>query len=123
MTWWCELWEIRWPEAIPQMAEGKAAHLARIETQLGVDELSRRMTRYLADEDPWLLKHKHPVGGFLGSATAPSATQTSGGTTMPATTATGRGRRGKPGGVGTNTPARRRSGSDDGLRQRRRQIL
>ena len=47
------------------MAEGKAAHLARIETQLGVDELSRRMARYLADDDPWLLEHKHPVGGFI----------------------------------------------------------
>ena len=65
LTWWCELWEARWPEGIPQMAEGKTAHLARIETQLGVDELSRRMARYLADDDDWLLQHKHPVGGFI----------------------------------------------------------
>ena len=65
MTWWCELWEIRWPEAIPQMAEGKAAHLARIETQLGLEELGHRMAQYLADDDDWLLQHKHPVGGFI----------------------------------------------------------
>ena len=67
------------------------------------------MAQYLADDDDWLLQHKHPIGGFIarinsyeaapptpfvrppGSATAPSATLTSGGTTMPATTATGRG--------------------------------
>ena len=62
MAWWCELWEERWPEGIPQMAHVKSAHLARLETQLGIEELSRRMARYLDDDDDWLLHHKHPVG-------------------------------------------------------------
>ena len=65
VTWWCELWETRWPEAIPQMAGGESAHLARIETQLGLEELGQRMAQYLADDDDWLLQHKHPIGGFI----------------------------------------------------------
>ena len=65
MGWWCELWSERWPEGIQQLPQTKAAHLARIETQLGLDELGRRMAQYLADDDDWLLQHKHPIGGFI----------------------------------------------------------
>ena len=47
------------------MPQTKAAELERLEEQLGLEELSRRMARYLDDEDAWLLQHKHPVGGFI----------------------------------------------------------
>ena len=47
------------------MPQTKALELERLEEQLGLEELSRRMARYLEDEDAWLLQHKHPVGGFV----------------------------------------------------------
>ena len=47
------------------MPQTKALELERLEEQLGLEELSRRMARYLEDEDAWLLQHKHPVGGFI----------------------------------------------------------
>ena len=47
------------------MPHTKAVELDRLEKHLGLEELTDRMSRYLDDEDPWLLKHKHPVAGFL----------------------------------------------------------
>ena len=47
------------------MPQTKAVELERLEQQLGLEEVTHRMTRYLDDEDPWLLLHKHPVGGFI----------------------------------------------------------
>ena len=47
------------------MPQTKAVELERLEQQLGLEEVSHRMTRYLDDEDPWLIQHKHPVGGFI----------------------------------------------------------
>ena len=48
------------------MPQTKALELERLEQQLGLEELTHRMTRYLDDDhDEWLLRNKHPVGGFI----------------------------------------------------------
>ena len=65
MSWWCALWKDRWPDGIQQIPAAKSAHLARLEAQLGLEELGRRMSRYVTDDDDWLLQHKHPLGGFI----------------------------------------------------------
>ena len=64
-SWSHDLWAKRWPHGILQMPQTKAVELERLEQQLGLEEVTHRMARYLDDEDPWLLQHKHPVGGFI----------------------------------------------------------
>ena len=63
--WWHDLWAKRWPHGILQMPQTKALELERLEEQLGLEELTDRMSRYLDDDDQWLLKHKHPVATFI----------------------------------------------------------
>ena len=62
---WHDLWLERWPEGIPQLPHTRVVELERLEAQLGLDDLTARMARYLDDEAEWLLKHKHPVATFL----------------------------------------------------------
>ena len=73
--WWHDLWAERWPHGILQMPQTKAVELERLEQQLGLEELTHRMARYLDDEDPWLLQHKHPVGGFIARVNSYEAQQ------------------------------------------------
>ena len=68
--WWHDLWLKRWPEGIPQLPHTRVVELERLEAQLGLDDLTARMARYLDDEAEWLLKHKHPVATFSPGSTA-----------------------------------------------------
>ena len=63
--WWHDLWVKRWPEGIPQLPHTRVVELERVEAQLGLDDLTARMARYLDDDAEWLLKHKHPVATFI----------------------------------------------------------
>ena len=62
---WHDLWLERWPEGIPQLSATKVVELERLESQLGLEELTARMVRYLDDEAEWLLLNKHPVATFI----------------------------------------------------------
>ena len=64
-VWWHDLWLKRWPEGIPQLPHTRVVDLERLEAQLGLDDLTARMARYLDDDAEWLLKHKHPVATFI----------------------------------------------------------
>ena len=63
--WWHDLWVDRWPEGIPQIPHTRVVELERLEAQLGLDDLTARMARYLDDEADWLIEHKHPVATFI----------------------------------------------------------
>ena len=64
-VWWHDLWLERWPEGIPQMPHARALELERLEQQLGIDDLTNRISQYLADPSDWLIQHKHPVATFI----------------------------------------------------------
>ena len=62
---WHDLWVERWPEGIPQIPHTKVVELERLEQQLGIAELTGRMTLYLEDPADWLIEHKHPIATFI----------------------------------------------------------
>ena len=62
---WHDLWLERWPEGIPQLSQTKVVELERLESQLGIDDLTARMVQYLDDEAEWLILNKHPVATFI----------------------------------------------------------
>ena len=62
---WRRLWEARWPDGICRTSHAELTELERLAVDLGCAELAARVGRYLATDDDWLLKRKHPLRTFL----------------------------------------------------------
>jgi len=62
-----DAWALRYRTPYQWQHTKDAPNLKRLVLALGPEEFRARAGRYVKDEDPWLLKNRHPFGVFVSS--------------------------------------------------------